>query len=340
MDAPPVQYVKTSDGFNIAFSVVGEGRPAVLVPPLFHHLQLRWKSPKSLARGLAARFQLVMFDGRGTGMSSRGLEIEEFENTHLVRDLEAVVDHVQLPKMVLIGVGSSCHTAVRYAAKYPDKVEALVLISCVINQGHHPVFLFRRDVPSEDWDALLYVIAQAGQNREETLREIEDLKRMVDPSDFTVITRVPSSIAPELARLNVPSLVIHPREVRSPSNEDCAEVAAKIPGAQLVVTEGGGGMNAVGDSEAAIAAIEHFLASVPSTSGDGERAFEETSDLSPRELEVLRLMASGKSNPEIAKELFITRNTVQHHVSSILIKTNLQNRTQATAYAHRHGLLR
>jgi DNA-binding NarL/FixJ family response regulator len=62
--------------------------------------------------------------------------------------------------------------------------------------------------------------------------------------------------------------------------------------------------------------------------------------LSERELEVLRLLAQGKSNPEIAKELFITRNTVQNHVSSILIKTNLGNRTEAALYAKEHGLIK
>jgi DNA-binding CsgD family transcriptional regulator len=339
MDAPPVQHVKTSDDFNIAFSVVGEGRPVVLVPPLFHHLQLRWRQPKSLARGLAARFQLVMFDARGTGMSTRGLDVEEFEKTQFVRDLEAVVDYVRLRRMVLIGVGPSCHTAVRYAAKHPDKVEALVLISCTMTQGHHPVFLFRQEVAGRDWDALLYVIAKGAKSQEETLQEVEDLKRMVDPSDFAVITRVPSSIAPELDRLNMPTLVIHPREVRTPSNEECAEVASKIPGALMVVTEGGGGTNAVGDEEAAIAAIEQFLASVPSTSGDDERPVEQVSDLSSRELEVLRLLAAGRSNQQIADELVISLNTANRHVSNIYAKTGVANRAEAVGYAHRQGLV-
>jgi DNA-binding CsgD family transcriptional regulator len=61
-------------------------------------------------------------------------------------------------------------------------------------------------------------------------------------------------------------------------------------------------------------------------------------DLSPREIEVLRLMASGKSNREIAKVLFISRNTVSTHVRNILTKTGSANRTEAAAYAMRHGL--
>ena len=339
MDAPPVQYVKTSDGYSIAFSVVGEGRPVVYVPPHFYHLQLRWRYPKALARGLAARFQLVMFDSRGTGMSSRGLELEEFEMIHLVRDLEAVVDHVQLRKMVLVGTGSSCHTAVRYAAKHPDRVEALVLISCNVDRRLSPLATFN-PVTSGDWDAFLYLITSAGKNREETLRDVEDLKRMVDASDFVIRSRAEneSSIAPELERLNAPTLVIHPREVRTPSNDECAEVASKIPGAQLVVTEGGGATNTVGDPDAAMAAIEQFLASVPSTVGDDGQAVDLVSDLSPREVEVLRLLAAGKSNQQIADELVISINTVNRHVSNIYAKAGVANRAEAATYAARNGI--
>jgi NarL family two-component system response regulator LiaR len=61
-------------------------------------------------------------------------------------------------------------------------------------------------------------------------------------------------------------------------------------------------------------------------------------DLTPREMEVLRLIASGMSNKEIARELVMTERTVKGHVSNILGKLNLQDRTQAALYAVRHGL--
>jgi DNA-binding CsgD family transcriptional regulator len=61
-------------------------------------------------------------------------------------------------------------------------------------------------------------------------------------------------------------------------------------------------------------------------------------DLSPREIEVLRLLASGKSKQEIAETLFISRNTVSTHVRNILTKTGSANRTEAAAYAMRQGL--
>jgi DNA-binding CsgD family transcriptional regulator/Tfp pilus assembly protein PilF len=60
--------------------------------------------------------------------------------------------------------------------------------------------------------------------------------------------------------------------------------------------------------------------------------------LSRREVEVLRLVAAGRSNREIARELFISLNTVANHVRSILTKTDTANRTEAAAYAHRVNL--
>lgn len=60
--------------------------------------------------------------------------------------------------------------------------------------------------------------------------------------------------------------------------------------------------------------------------------------LSEREVEVLRLLATGKSNTEIADALVISYNTVARHVTNIFAKTNAANRTEAAAYVHRHGL--
>jgi DNA-binding CsgD family transcriptional regulator/tetratricopeptide (TPR) repeat protein len=61
--------------------------------------------------------------------------------------------------------------------------------------------------------------------------------------------------------------------------------------------------------------------------------------LSAREVEVLRLVAAGMSNTQIAAELVISVNTVQRHVGNILTKTDLANRTQAASYAHQAGLV-
>lgn len=63
-------------------------------------------------------------------------------------------------------------------------------------------------------------------------------------------------------------------------------------------------------------------------------------DLTNREQEVLLLIAEGKSNQEIADSLFITLKTVKTHVSNILSKLEVEDRTQATIYAFKHGLIK
>jgi NarL family two-component system response regulator LiaR len=74
-------------------------------------------------------------------------------------------------------------------------------------------------------------------------------------------------------------------------------------------------------------------------SAPGGRKDGPLDDLSKRETEVLRLVADGLSNASIAEALFISEKTVKSHVSNILSKLNLADRTQAAVYAWRSGLV-
>ncbi len=62
-------------------------------------------------------------------------------------------------------------------------------------------------------------------------------------------------------------------------------------------------------------------------------------NLTERELEVLRLLATGATNREIAEQLFVSEGTIKNHVSSILNRLGLRDRVQAALFAHEHGLL-
>ena len=89
--------------------------------------------------------------------------------------------------------------------------------------------------------------------------------------------------------------------------------------------------------------------SVTDTLGRGRAAFlarVETREASPtatglslRELEVLRLLATGKMNRAIAEKLVLSEKTVARHVSNIFVKLDLSSRSAATAYAYEHDLV-
>jgi NarL family two-component system response regulator LiaR len=72
--------------------------------------------------------------------------------------------------------------------------------------------------------------------------------------------------------------------------------------------------------------------------GDGEEPHL-IAELTERELDVLKLIANGLSNNQIAGKLFITENTVKGHVSNILSKLHLADRTQVAVYAWQRGIV-
>ena len=102
---------------------------------------------------------------------------------------------------------------------------------------------------------------------------------------------------------------------------------------------------ALGDEDSAAievdAAREAFqrLGAVPDAARLDDTATADTAGLSPRELEVVRLLAAGRTNQAIAAELFLSEKTVARHVSNIFGKLGVGSRTAAAAYAFEHGLV-
>ena len=81
-----------------------------------------------------------------------------------------------------------------------------------------------------------------------------------------------------------------------------------------------------------VAALKEKSESAPPSSP------EYPAGLTEREVEVLRLVASGKTSAEIAAELVLSRRTVERHISNCYTKTNTRSRAEATAFAFTHGL--
>jgi DNA-binding CsgD family transcriptional regulator/pimeloyl-ACP methyl ester carboxylesterase len=335
MNPPPVQYTKTSDGFDIAYAVCGEGRPFVFLPGAFEHVQLAWQYPslQPWLEGLSTRFRLIQFDERGAGMSTRGLRQDHFI-AHYERDLQAVVERLELPPFVLYAATIRAPAAIQFALHHPERISALILGPCRIRTEQSRASGFFNVLPQQNWDLFLRSLVSLYQVPDDVARSVALQKQSFNVEDFVVRMRDATYAIPEesLAGLRTPTLVLHPRDYAITDASDAVRVA-QLARATMTVIDGS---FALGDAEQGIRAIESFFTSIPVSNPGDQTSLQ--AGLSSREIEVLRLVAAGRSNPQIADELVISLNTVQRHVSNILAKTGLSNRTEAASYATRHGL--
>ena len=336
MDAPPVQYTTTTDGFSIAYAVSGQGRPYVLLPGAFEHVQLAWQYPKlhTWLEALSARFQLIQLDERGAGMSTRGLKETHSVDDYLL-DLEAVVAHLNPQQLVLHAATTRVHAAVQFSLKHPERVSALIIApGRLATASNETQSAFFNTLPEANWGIFLRSLASQYQDPEDVAKSAALLSQSFEQYDFAQRMRVALLGMPEqlLARLTTPTLILHPRDYWGGAiSSSSAMRAAQLARASFTSIDG---TFALGDPVQGIRAIEAFLASLPEV----ESAKPPDVGLSVREFEVLRLVAAGRSNQQIGDELVISVNTVNRHVSNIFDKIGVANRAQAAVYAKDHGL--
>jgi DNA-binding CsgD family transcriptional regulator len=136
-----------------------------------------------------------------------------------------------------------------------------------------------------------------------------------------------------LPYVTTPSLVLHRRGDRAVPIARGRELAALLPNSRFVPLSGDAHAPWVGDQRELHRALAGFLDDSAPAPVDGK------SPLTIRETEVLRLVASGLSNREIASSLVLSEHTVHRHVANILRKLRQSSRAAATAQAARAGLI-
>jgi DNA-binding CsgD family transcriptional regulator len=221
-------------------------------------------------------------------------------------------------------------------------VRALILISCSVSISSWPLDSLLR-LAEQNWDAMLYNWVPPTASPQERAEYLDFFKQTRTQADWLIAARAfsVSSIEDVVAEVRTPTLVLHPRDFLWLRPEESANLAARIPNARFSLIDG---VLPLGDASRGVQAIESFIQeSSHDLSPPPEPAFDagagERSVLSQRELEVVRLMAAGKSNQQIADELVISLNTVARHVSNVFIKTGAGNRAEAVAFAIRHSLV-
>jgi len=142
-----------------------------------------------------------------------------------------------------------------------------------------------------------------------------------------------SNLRDVLPEVTAPALVLHRRGDRTVPIARGRELASLLPNARFVPLSGDSHLPWLDDQRELQRALAGFLddAVAPPVNGD--------SPLTTRETEVLRLVASGLSNREIAGTLVLSEHTVHRHVANIRRKLAQSSRAAATAHAARLGLI-
>jgi DNA-binding NarL/FixJ family response regulator len=342
MDAPPVQYARTSDGYNIAYNVGGHGRTLLKMPYNFSHAKLRWTAPEfnDTTVSLAERFRVVHFDARGQGLSSRGLSDSHRMEDYLL-DMDAVVQAMNLDSFLLFASLTFWRAAVAYASKNPHRIEALILLNPEGKvEGSNQPHQFDLEART-NWDFFLGRVASAGgsypSDFSTRLLVKDQLKECMEQADYLkMLNAIRTCDARQwLATTRVPTLVIQQRELHQGSTP--VEVAAAIPGASLLLLEelGSSFHSATSRTHPGVTAIEEFVDKLAAVQ-EREPAVPagvSPAILSPRQAEVLQLIAEGRSNKEIAEQLVLSLRTVERHVADLYTKLDIRNRAEATAFA-------
>ncbi len=285
--AQQIGFATTSDGVRIAFATSGQGPPLVAVSGWFTQLTEGLGSPLYDAAGVIRWFSrdhlVVRYDGRGFGLSDR--DATDFGLEARVRDLEAVVDALDLERFDLYALSAGGPTAVAYVARHPERVSRLVLVGTYLgfrgfgphpDEGEHS----RREAEREmwgfaraSWDSpaaraavVEFLVPDAGEVERRVLMHLFHVSG--DGPAFASFVEASYQIdtSQEAKRIRVPTLVVAGSEDRTNPVAASRALAAAIPGARFEILEGADHLEAVGNDPRQRRMVSAFLAEGPGVS--------------------------------------------------------------------------
>ena len=271
---PPQTHYARSGDVNIAYQVVGDGPiDLVFVMGWVSHLDYFWTEPSfaRFLRRLASFSRLILFDKRGTGLSDRVGDVPTLEQR--MDDVRAVLDAVGSRQAALLGVSEGGPLCALYATTYPERTRALVMIGTYAKRRWAPDYPW---APTDEqgerfleeiqrtWGGPVGLEARAPSVADDpAFREWWStyLRMGASPGAALALTRMNAAIDVRdvLPAIRVPTLILHRTEDRLLTLDEGRYVAGRIPGATLIELPGEDHLPFVGDQDAMLDAIEHFL---------------------------------------------------------------------------------
>ncbi|MBW8009689.1 MAG: alpha/beta fold hydrolase [Chloroflexi bacterium] len=249
-----IRFTNSSDGARIAYSTIGEGPPFVMSAVHLSHLEYDWEVPlwRHWLEEFSENNTLVRYNYRGTGLSD--WNVNDLAWDGWVRDLEAVVDTLGIEKFPLLAASQSGTVSIKYAHDHPDKVSHLILY------GSYARGWLNRDLTDEqkEEEAALMSLIKVGWGHENSnfrqffAREIipeanqdqmewyDTLMRKATSTENMLILEKEmhlTNVEDLLPKIQVPTLVIHPRYDQGVPYEEGMRMASKIPNATFVTLD-------------------------------------------------------------------------------------------------------
>ena len=258
---PQIQYVKTSDGVNIAYHAIGNGPPLLSVE-FPSNLLAAWKIQRQLYEAAARAFTLIRYDARGFGLSDGN--VTDFSIEGMVRDIEAVMDAVgvETVRMIALG-GATTPVAVAFAARHPDRVSHLVLFWGFprIPAGMHEQTQSLLAHPNSDWRFVsesFMRLAHGWDDPDASREQAALLRESISLEGFEAFEPQAAqwAVTDDLARVTAPTLVINPKDHPSVGAVQAGALAVGLRDARVVLMEG---TSSARRAEELTAAVTSFL---------------------------------------------------------------------------------
>ncbi len=331
----------TLAGQRIAYASVGEGPLLLFGGRWVTHLEHEWEQPaaRRFYESLARTHRVVRYDRIGVGLSDRELLAAPTVGSE-AKAIATVLEACGGGPAVLFACSCAGLATARFASAEPEHVSRIVFFGS---------YVARKDIPEAtrtsivdfvrtNWPLASQMLAglMLPHASGDEITAVSRYKRLCAEAEVAAafleldLTADARSFLPAVT---MPTLVLHRRGDRTVPLGHGRELASLLPDARFVTLAGDSHLPHADDQRELHRALAGFL-------GDDVPVGEDNgSPLTRRETEVLRLVAAGLSNREIASSLLLSQHTVHRHVANILRKLTQSSRAAAVAQATRAGLI-